>query len=218
MPVFPQPPELNDALTVLQLRAQWTLGGMARGESSWSFVLVRFGPIDQTALLWEMWDAACHGHYVARRASTWTLDRVLVEDRYPALRPTLEVTLGEPGGGGSPDSAPGQVGPLISWRSDYPGRSYRGRTYWGPVMKDDLQEDFVNNACANNVRDFADAMFDTFCVAGMTATQPLMCIISRRHDNLPEPIGRFAPVTTFRSIQIMATQRRRLLRGNYYGL
>lgn len=207
---FPQPPQLNDAVTVLQLRAQWQLGQMARGESSWSFVLVRFGAIDQTALLWEQWDDACRGFFVERRPTSWQLQRVLIEDRYPQLRPTLEVTLNQPGGGGSPDSAPGQVGPLISWRSDYPGRSYRGRTYWGPVMADDLDFDFVNNDCANNVRDFASAMFDNFCLAGMTATQPLFCIVSRRHDMMPEPVGRFAPVTTFRAIHVMATQRRRL--------
>lgn len=207
---FDLAPELNDSLTVLQLRAQWTLGSQARGESSWSLVMVRFGPIDQTAIVWDLWDTACRALWVERRPSSWVLNRVLVEDRYPALRPTLEVPLNQAGAGASEDSWPGQFGPVISWRTAYQGRSYRGRTYWGPGMKDDLEADFISNDCSSNIEAFRDAMIDTFAVAGMTAVQPRLCIVSRRHNGLAEPIGRFAPVTGTRTVRVMGTQRRRL--------
>jgi hypothetical protein len=210
MPGFPQPPELNVTLAVYQLRAQWTLAHMARGESSWSFIMIRNGLVDQPFIVYNLWQAACLDLWTRRRPTSWTLNQVVVQDRYRTVRPDLIVPLDMPGGGSSATSAPGQFGPLISWRSAYAGRSYRGRTYWGPVMRDDLDEAFVNNACSNDVEDFAQAMIDTFTHGFVSETSPQFAIVSRRHDNAPEPEGRFALVDQYRPIRIMATQRRRL--------
>jgi hypothetical protein len=207
---FPQPPELNDTLTVLQLRAQWQLGHMARGESSWSFIMIRNGLVDQPALVWDMWHAALYDLWTRRRPSVWTFTQAVVQDRYPGVRPDLIIPLNAPGGGSSADSAPGQFGPVISWRSVYPGRSYRGRTYWGPVMRDDLEESFVNNACGGDIETWAEIMMDTFAHGFVGETSPQFAIVSRRHNKMPEPIGRFALVDYFMPVRVMGTMRRRL--------
>lgn len=202
--------ELNDAFTVLQLRAQWTLGSQARGESSWSLILFRNGLIDQPALVWDMWHANCYAPWRERRPTSWVMNRGVVQDRYPGVRPDLVIDLNEPGLGASADSWPGQFGPVISWRTALQGRSYRGRTYWGPGMRDDLESDFINEDCSDNIESFVDSMISTFRAGAVGETSPQLAIVSRRHNGLPEPVGRFALVNGTRTVRVMGTQRRRL--------
>jgi hypothetical protein len=208
--VLPPPPELNDTLTVLQLRVQWTLGNHGRGENSWSFIMIRNGLVNQPLLIWDMWEAACKGFWIGRLPQSLTVERALVEDRYPAVRPTLEVTLNEPGGGSSDTSAPPQCAPVISWRTHWPGRSYRGRTYLPPPMRDDLDFDWVTTACRNNIEHFVDSMMETFTGGFVGETSPQFAIVSRRHNNVPEPVGRFALVSEVRTVNYMGSQRRRM--------
>lgn len=207
---FDLAPELNDTLTVLQLRAQWTLAHMARGESSWSFIMIRNGLVDQPAIVWDLWEATCKSLWMERRPTTFVLNQFVVQDRYPGVRPDLRIELDEPGHGSSPDSAPGQVGPVITWRSNLAGRSYRGRTYWGPIMRDDLETGFINDFLIDNVDSFAEHMIDAFGSGAVGETQPQLAVVSRHHNGAPEPIGRFALVRSFRPVHIMGTQRRRL--------
>lgn len=208
--VIPPPPELNDTLTVLQLRVQWELGNHGRGENSWSFIMIRNGLVNQPLLIWDMWEASCKGFWMGRLPGTLTVTRALVEDRYPAVRPTLEIAINETGPGGSDDSAPPQCAPIISWRTHYQGRSYRGRTFLPPPMRDDLEADWVNSECSDNFEHFKDAMFDTFTGGFVGETSPQFAIVSRRHNGAPEPVGRFALVSESRTVNYMGFLRRRM--------
>lgn len=211
MPIdFPVGTDLDDTVTVLQLRAQWTLGSQARGESSWSFLFLRFDPIDQQDILWTLWDTNLRSIFVERRPTTWVLNQVIVEDRWPQHKPPLFIPLDQAGGGGSADSCPGQFGPVFSWRSSLAGRSNRGRTYWGPIMRDDLEGDFVSDACSDNLEAFSTAMISTFMEGPVTENQPRFVIVSRQHDGVPISPGRWVFVTDVRTVRVLGTQRRRL--------
>jgi hypothetical protein len=206
---FPQPPELTDTLTVLQLRAQWTLLHQGRGESSWSFLMIQNGLVDQPAIILDNWMTYCHDLWVRRRPTSWVLNRLWVQDRIPGIRPDLIVELEQHGGWSNGDASPVQFGPLISWRTAYRGRSYRGRTFWGPIAKDDMEETFVTNALNADLDDWAFAMLTMMGGGFASETSPLFSVVSRQHDLVPEPIGRAAPIIGYKPIRLMATQRRR---------
>lgn len=208
---FPDPPpEINDNMLVLKLRAQWTLGHQGRGESAWHFVCLNAGAPTQMAFLWDLWESTCKSLWASRRPTVWTFDRVIIEDRFPAEEPELIMELNEPGLGPGADSVPPQLGPLISWRTAWPGRSYRGRTYWGPFLRDDLEESFVSGPLTSVIEDYAEAMLHQFGVAARSETEPHFAIISRQHDGVPEPVGRWADVEYNMPVRVMATNRRRL--------
>lgn len=209
MPPFP-PPELNDTLTVLQLRVQWEIGSRGRGENSWSFIMIRNGLVNQPLLIWDMWEANCKAHWFGRLPGALTFTRALVEDRYPGVRAALEIPINESGPGGSDDSAPPQCAPIISWRTPWEGRSYRGRTYLPPPMADDLVFDWISFDCRNHIELFVDDMMNTFTGGFVGETSPQFAIVSRRHNNVPEPIGRFALVNEVRTVNYMGSQRRRM--------
>jgi hypothetical protein len=210
VPDFPQPPEINDNMLILQLRAQWTLQDQGRGESSWSFAMLNAGVETQKGLLWDLWHDIVKVHWMARRPSSWHFDRVLIEDRFPGTTIPLEILIDEYGPGPSSNSAPVQTGPVVSWRTQYPGRSYRGRTYWGPIMADDLADAFITTELIDEIDAWIDSMFSAFYVGVRSETEPHFVIVSRRHDNMPEPVGRWANVTDVRQPRYIGTQRRRL--------
>lgn len=210
MPDFTQPPEISDISLVLQLRAQWKLQDQGRGESSWSFIMLNVDPVAQKGILWGKWHDFVKPHWMARRPTSWLLERVIVEDRFPGTTVPLVVDINEFGPGPSSNSSPVQTGPVVSWRTSFPGRSYRGRTYWGPIMADDLEDAFITTDLIDEIDDWIDSMFAAFYVEGRSPVEPSFCIISRRHNNTPEPRGRFAYVNDHRGVHYLGTQRRRL--------
>jgi len=204
------PPELNDNMLVLELRAQWTAGHMGRGESSWRFVMLNAGAPTQMAMLWDMWSASCKDRFRARRPTSWTLNQVIIVDKFPAENGDLWIDLNEPGLGTSEDCAPIQCGPVLTWRTDFPGRSYRGRTYWGPIQRLDLEVTFVTNALINAIEYFGEGMMSQFRWDVRSETEPHLAIISHQHNLVPEPVGRWADVQYFMPVRVMGTNRRRL--------
>jgi hypothetical protein len=209
MPAFPQPEPLGDLERILELRAQWSIPGRAGGESRWRFWMRTTNEFDQFALLWARWEAELKPWWIANKAPGWTFDQVLINQIAPASLEQLIVPIGEETPGDSDFQAPPQASPIITWRSDFPGRSYRGRTYWGPVRWDDLGEGTVVGSVLGPMNGFANAMLDTFQFGPLTAFDPHFCIFSRQHDGVPELPGRVAFVTSFTVQPYVATQRRR---------
>jgi hypothetical protein len=203
------PAEVDDNLKVLELRAQWSVPGISSGESRWRFVMLRTGLFDQMQALADRWLEQIEEPWEEFREDTWTFERVVVRDLWPATAPDLIVPVGFVFTGALEDQGPPQASPIVTWRSDFIGRSYRGRTYWGPVRYPDLNAGTYVGGVQGAVNSFANAMMDTFAGGGLDAIDPHFIIFSRQHNGVPEPKGRYAPVTSFTQQPYLGTQRRR---------
>lgn len=182
-----------DGLQVWQLRAQWSYSGFALSESSWSF-LDLFGIPDGAEQLYLRWEAFVEPLYCVARPEGWELDWIIVEDRFPQIAPPLVVQYIP---GVAPDSTgqgcPPQVSGLLSWRTGLIGRSFRGRTFWGPVRNDDMESDgFIGGDARVAMSEFGEAMLTVFN-AGIPTLHPKFCILSRTENGAP----RVPAVATF---------------------
>jgi hypothetical protein len=194
---------------VWQLRAQWSSRGFASGESSWSFVTVR-DPGDDGSDLYVLWRDHLEPLFCAARPALWALEDVLIEDRWPNTRAVFIVDYG---GGLSPDSdgetAPPASTPVITWQSDHPGRSYRGRTYWGPIRQEDVDAGWhVGGDAQGAIDDFSREMLDTFGVFA-APDNPAFAIVSRTHDGILRSPPVFTRVTNRFPRQYLGVYRRR---------
>lgn len=194
---------------VWQLRAQWSDGAFNGGESSWSFVTLR-SPSDDGSELYGLWVTYLQGIYCSARPDDWNLERVLVEDRWPHTRATLVVDYS---GGFAPDSsgapAPVQVGPIITWYSDHPGRSYRGRTYWGQIRAADIDNGWhLGGDAEGYLFEFAFVMHEQF---GPFAAPdvPTFAIVSRQHNGVIRDTPVYVQVTGWSDRQYLTTIRKR---------
>jgi hypothetical protein len=131
MPEFLQPEPLGDLERILELRAQWVIPGRSAGESRWRFWMRTTEEFDQFALTWERWRDHLKVFFMLDRQGDFTLEQVIVSQLAPESDHVLIVPVGESFGGTDSLEGPPQASPLITWRSDFPGRSYRGRTYPG---------------------------------------------------------------------------------------
>jgi hypothetical protein len=203
------PAEVDDETKVLELRAQWSVPGHASGESRWRFIMLRTGLFDQRQALADMWLANVGEPWERFREDTWTFEQVIVRDLWPAEEPDLFVPVGFVFVGDTGDQGPPQATPVVTWRTDFIGRSYRGRTYWGPVRWPNLDHGTYVGGVDGAVSAFANAMMDTFAGGGLSAVDPHFIIFSKQHNGVPEPKGRYAPVTSFTQQPYLGTQRRR---------
>jgi len=211
--------ELDPGHQILQLRAQWRVRNEASGqnvgsgESSWSFIQNYFVFADQAQALWEHWRDNVMPFWMARRTPDFKLIRVLVEDRYPHIENDLVVDLDIAGEGPGVDNAPVQSSPVVTWRSIYPGRSHRGRTFWGPIAAEDLESPVYNGDLINAVDDWAFWHLTSFEFSTHGTTDPKFVIVSLQHNGIPEPVGRYVPVANFFRPHYLAVVRRR---QNFY--
>lgn len=205
MPVIPLGPDLQ----IWQLRAQWTSQGFSSGESSWSFISVR-DPSDTGADLYALWVDNIESVWCSARPVNWALERVVIEDRFPQEKPPLIADYGsglQPDSSG--DSAPPATTPVITWTSDTAGRSYRGRTYWGPMRVADISDGWhLTGDAETALFTFGNAMLATFGVFA-PPDNPAFAIVSRVHDGLPRDTLVFVRVIGFNDRQYLGTMRRR---------
>lgn len=209
MPDFLQPEPLGDLERILELRAQWSITGRAAGESRWRFWMRTTNEFDQFALLWQRWRDSLKTYWQANRAGGFTFEQVLINQIAPASLEQLIVPIGEEDSGDPDEQGPPQATPIITWRSDFPGRSYRGRTYWGPIRWPDITGGTYDHTVHVLLDNFAETMLDVFQFGPLTAFDPHFCVFSRQHDGAPDLPGRVAFVTHYDIPQYLATQRRR---------
>lgn len=200
---------LSDAHQVWQIRAQWSSRGFAGGESSWSFVDVRY-PGDRADHLYDLWVDHLEYRFATARPALWALERVMIEDRWPN---TQAPRVFDYGGGISTDSdgdtAPPATTPLITWYTGHPGRSYRGRTYWGPIRAADIDAGWhLTGDAETAVYEFAVAMMATFG-GSLDPSRPAFAIVSRTHEYAPRSPPVFALVSSFYDRQYLGVYRRR---------
>lgn len=131
------------------------------------------------------------------RAGTWTHGtRVTTVEETPdfVVGATAQTTTTT---GSSP--APNQVAAGITWQTDFIGKSYRGRSYIGPLSLLGLETDgqTIKTAFATALGTAADALM------AITAGGSQLCVYS--------PTGHFANVVTSNIVRLgYRTQRRRL--------
>jgi hypothetical protein len=204
------PIDIDNQVTVTQLRAQWTTPSFGAGESSWSFIQPAANPDYQLSVLGP-WVDHLLPLFRAARPMGWRLNTIRVEDRWPSLRAAIIV---EDGWGPIPDTdvqgLPPQCTPVISWRTGIIGRSNRGRTYWGPIKLTDCEYSNVLGDGDTAVFNFADEMINRFTGATFPSN-PHFAIVSRVHDGMPVlPIGTYCNVTHYSYESRFGIMRRRL--------
>jgi hypothetical protein len=213
--VFPLAPEVDDTLRVLKLIVEWEQSPFGAGSSSWHFAMERTALVDQLQGLWDIWEANIKTLWMGRRPADWKLVRAIVREVWPGTTPDLFIDIGEFAGPGATGGAPVQLTPIIKWLSTLPGRSYRGRTYWGQIALADLAYSSLALPLYIQLTDFASAMETTFFLdAPILGVDPKLCIFSQSHNNAPEPKGRYALVRAWQVPPYVAFQRRR---QRYYG-
>lgn len=184
--------DIVDGIQIWQLRAQWSYSGFGISESSWSFGDV-YGVPNGAEQLYTDWADNLEDLYCTARPDFWQLEGIMVEDRFPGIRPPLVINYVPQR---FPDSSgkgcPQQISGLISWRTGLPGRSYRGRTFWGPVRVDDMESDgFIGGDARAAMSDFGDIMLALFN-GPPPGLRPRFVIVSRTQNGAP----RVPPVFT----------------------
>jgi len=210
MPTPGEPIPIDNQVTVTQIRAQWSTASFGVGESSWSFIQPAANDLYlETAL--DAWQTYIRDLFCGYRPLGWTLNRVMAQDRWPNLRPSLMDDTGwEPIPTTTVRGLPPQCTPVISWRTGVEGRSNRGRTYWGPCRLDHCEWSNVINEAEDAITAFAEEMLYRFTGATFPSN-PHFAIVSRVHDGAPvEPIGTYLPVIEYRWLARYGVQRRRL--------
>lgn len=197
-------------VTITRVRAQWSQRAHIAGESDFCFMLPA-AEDDPLGLVWSRWQTYLQVHFRAARATAWLLERVIVEDIWPGERAALvnNVNLSPIPPFAGPGT-PGQVSPVISWRTGDPGRSNRGRTYMGPYTLESAEDDNVVDPGLSAVYDFAEAMINRFG-PGTLPGLPRFVILSRQEDGMPIVPGAYCLVETYYFLERWATQRRRMV-------
>lgn len=121
------------------------------------------------------------------------LDRSAVPWTFLAPTPTTTV------GTGSLTNAPAQLAMTISWRTAAVGRSYRGRTFLGPLNNQSLNAAVWSVTSVNGVQTAANAL-----VATSTASSDYkLCVFSHKHNTL-EPVISAGVTTAIRTLRSRA--------------
>jgi len=140
-------------------------------------------------------------------ANTISLISVKVTDLATATAPAVEVTSGLPLTGTlSSPALPNNVSCVITKRTVFRGRSFRGRIYMAGITEADVTANTIAGARLTTwLNAWTAAM--SFMTTGVEWT---MGVVSRYTDGAPRAEGIFTPVLGFTSDGVVDSQRRRL--------
>jgi hypothetical protein len=132
-----------------------------------------------------------------------------VRDYWPGTRADYEYVYPEFYGPDSDDyGTPPQVSPVLPWTSGHPGRSYRGRTYWGPVRREHADEGFLDVDGRDAPIAYGNAITNHFA-GTLPFAAPEFAIVSEYHDGEPTYPPKFVLPAFFGVDAFLRTQRRR---------
>jgi hypothetical protein len=205
---------------VWELRALWQYEDERLHGSRFVFVTLRELGTDAPTL-WQMWDDNCREAFTAHRPADWQLRKAAVHDLWPATAEAWEhdypSNLYGPHVG--TNGLPGPVTPLLEWITEYAGRSYRGRTFWGPIRSDEAIDSFATGDCWNNITTFAENMIFTFgSGAALFPHLPGLFVISRVHDGVQRPTPWVSAVEHAKVQKWLRTNRKRTVNKSEYDL
>lgn len=199
---------LDDELQVWRLWAvyDYQIGTLAA--SRWHFVTRRDVGVTKATLV-ELWQDILQDYYTMNRPTDWTLVKLVVEDVWPGVQAEYVYTYAEPvnpgpGGYGTPP----QVTPVLTWISGHPGRSYRGRTFWGPVLRDHANEGFLDVDGRDAPNHFGDTLTFMFGPTGPFRGVEF-AIITRQHNLAPTDPPKWTRPTFFGVDSSLRTLRKR---------
>lgn len=125
---------------------------------------------------------------------------------------SFDVTLNENGDAPTGDLVPQWTGPIISWRTGFAGRSFRGRTYLPPCSEADQDAGEISAVLRTQVISVANALIGFETVGNGNWG---LGIFSTVTNGAPRPTPIFTPVTGFVVPTTMGTvQRRKPGRGS----
>lgn len=155
------------------------------------------------------WMAGAKTQYLAALASGVTLNSYRVSDVVPggaARAETFPSSANTSNGGVSVQAQ--QVATLIGWQTSRAGRSYRGRTYLGPVPGVYATQSRLIAAGVTAYAAFVSAMLGVFGPAGSSANFQF-AVISRVQNGAVLGVPIATGITSGIARTVLATQRRR---------
>lgn len=175
---------LDDSHQVWQLWAIYNYQVPNLQGSRWNFVTLRAPTQTQEALA-NLWREFLEPYYVARRPGDWSLHHLAVVDLWPGIQPEWQyVYPPDYGPDSSGKGSPPQISPVLTWEGGHPGRSYRGRTYWGPIRTTDYDEGFYNVDGRLPPIQFGNTITFNFSPV-LPINGPFFVVLSRQHDLTP---------------------------------
>jgi hypothetical protein len=203
--------ELAPENQVWELRALWQYEGERLHGSRHVFVTLRELGTDQ-ATLWQMWDDNCREFFTRHRPTSFQLIKVAVHDLWPGEQEAWEHVYDPPpvGAHSGGDGTPGPATPLLQWLTEYAGRSYRGRTYWGPVREAETLGSFATSDITANIIEYAQSMILTFGTgAALFPHLPGLVVLSRSHNGVPRDVPWVSSVDNAKVDRWLRTNRKR---------
>lgn len=151
----------------------------------------------------SQWQSA----FIGITSNAMTLMKAKATDLSQQNAPGVEVApTGSATGTKNEQALPTNTAAIVSLKTAYRGRSYRGRKYLCGLCEDQVN---VNTLAANYKTALATA-FDYFMFLD-TSTGPVgLVVVSRYHNGAPRAVGVSTPVTNFIIQDTVGTQRRRL--------
>lgn len=178
---------LDDQDQVWELNAVWSYEDDVWHSSRHCLVTIRELGTTQP-VLWQMWDDNCRETFTGHRPGYWQLQKVVVRDLWPGTAADWEHIYDPPPTGPftGTDGTAGPVTPLVQWITEYPGRSYRGRTYWGPVREDEVNNSYASSDIWDWIVVYCQQMMSTFDAdAALFPHLPGFFVLSRSHNGVP---------------------------------
>jgi len=153
---------------------------------------------DLASLAQGIWDGI-GATYVAMLADSYTATNLSLRG---VTNPTqgFDLALSDPGTQ-TGDRLPTQTAGVITWRTGLIGRSYRGRSYIGPMVETVSNGGYISSPQL--------AVMDTFADAAKTIIEALPGTGVLQLGVYSRKLSQFTAVTAHESQQIMGTQRRR---------
>lgn len=203
--------ELTDDHRVYQLQLLWQYDEARLHGSRHVFVCLRSGGLTQEQL-WQRWDDACRDLFASYRPTNWQLRKAVVSDLWPGELTDFEhdypLDYYGPHAGGSGTPAPAT--PLLEWITGWPGRAYRGRTYWGPIIEDDTDGTFMGANPRNKIIEYAQMMIQVFPPnPPFILDQADFVVLSRTLDGEPRPVPVVSLITNAKVNTWLRTNRKR---------
>lgn len=138
---------------------------------------------------------------------TVTLNSVKVIDLDTVISPTAESSFGLPANGGqSGASLPNNVACVVTKRTMFRGRSFRGRIYHFGIPETSVTGNLVSGTYVTSML----AGYNALKVITTTLGNWEMVVVSRYTNNNPRESGIFSSVVSMDSDGVVDSQRRRL--------
>lgn len=147
-------------------------------------------------------------------ASAGTIQRYVAFNLIPFTTDWAEQRLSVAGTSG-PLPLPSLVAQISTWRTNTPGRRYRGRTYWGPLSAGDITAGTVASGAVTRFAALPTAILARYGATG-TSVDSRFGVWSRvlGHQQPPHDPAGFTQVTQFTSQRNLASMgSRRVGRG-----